>query len=71
MDFRKTMSVMNTDDLDITMDSLNAAQSKIHRTHPEDRELWTEFMDLLDDLHAAWGEAFLRKQLAGSKTRRG
>lgn len=62
-DFQALLAVMDTDDLNITMDSLNAAQSKLHRAYPENRDMWNELMDLQDDLHAAWREAFLRKQL--------
>jgi hypothetical protein len=57
-------ATLDCDDLDILMDSLNAAQSKLRREHPEEREFWHELMDIQDDLHKAWNLAFLRKQLA-------
>jgi wyosine [tRNA(Phe)-imidazoG37] synthetase (radical SAM superfamily) len=48
------LTSLNCEDIDIVSTTLDAAQAKLHRAHPEEREMWTELMDLLDDLHASW-----------------
>jgi hypothetical protein len=48
------LTELNVQDIEITSDSLNAAQSKLRRAHPEQDAMWFELMDLADDLHKSW-----------------
>lgn len=48
------LTVLNSQDIEILSDTLNAAQSKLRRAHPGEGGMWYELMDLLEDLHVSW-----------------